>query len=64
MKTIAFLLALLLLPLTGIAQTSQPAGGTQALPELKVLLNPQLIFTFPLLVRHRQSSAFFAQAKA
>ncbi len=50
MKTIAFLLALLLLPLTGIAQTSQPAGGTQALPELKVLLNPQLIFTFPLLV--------------
>jgi ABC-type nitrate/sulfonate/bicarbonate transport system substrate-binding protein len=44
MKTIAFLLALLLLPMAGVAQ-APPQG-----PELKVLLNPQLIFTFPLLV--------------
>jgi ABC-type nitrate/sulfonate/bicarbonate transport system substrate-binding protein len=53
MKAVAFLLTLLLLPLSSVAQTPAP-------PVVKVLMNPQVIFTFPVMVGI--DKGFFAQA--
>ena len=53
MKAAAFLLAVLLLPIASVAQTPAP-------PVVKVLMNPQLIFTLPVMVGI--DKGFFAQA--
>jgi ABC-type nitrate/sulfonate/bicarbonate transport system substrate-binding protein len=60
MKTVAFLFALLMLPVAGFAQTPPPASAAAQKPDtLKLLINPQLIFGLPLLVAIERG--FFAQ---
>src|SRR5258708_27742323 len=60
MKPVAFLSALLLLPVAGSAQPPPPASAAAQKPDtLKLLINPQLIFGLPLLVAIERG--FFAQ---